>query len=130
MRRNSVCARKRNAFVSVRREELVKAINALTGAMIAGKVAAAEPARERAGEGDADGGAAQGDHSDEAPAAAPRPDVHEAPTQEMTTVRRHTLEAPPAARPSVRPATTRRLPGRRTGDRHGQVGRLASLGGA
>src|SRR5262249_7853829 len=55
--------RERNAFVSVRREELVKAINALTGATIAGKVAAAEPARERVGEGDPDDGPAQGEQA-------------------------------------------------------------------
>ena len=39
--------RERNAFVSVRKEDVVKAVAALTGATIAGKIAAAEPARER-----------------------------------------------------------------------------------
>jgi ATP-dependent RNA helicase DeaD len=39
--------RERNAFVSVRKEDVAKAVAALTGATIAGKIAAAEPARER-----------------------------------------------------------------------------------
>lgn len=47
--------RERNAFVSVRREDLAKAIEALTGATIAGKTAAAEQARERSAEGEATG---------------------------------------------------------------------------
>ena len=46
--------RERNAFVSVRREDLARALTALQGATLAGKVAMAEQARERgAGDGDA-----------------------------------------------------------------------------
>ncbi|APR77154.1 DEAD-box ATP-dependent RNA helicase CshA [Minicystis rosea] len=45
--------RERNAFVSVRREDLATALAALTGATIAGKVASAEQARERGSEGEA-----------------------------------------------------------------------------
>jgi ATP-dependent RNA helicase DeaD len=44
--------RERNAFVSVRKDDVAKAVAALTGATIAGKIAAAELARER-GEDDA-----------------------------------------------------------------------------
>jgi len=45
--------RERNAFVSVRREDLVRALAALNGATLAGRVAMAEQARERtAGEGE------------------------------------------------------------------------------
>jgi ATP-dependent RNA helicase DeaD len=39
--------RERNAFVSVRKDDVAKAVAALTGATIAGKIAAAEIARER-----------------------------------------------------------------------------------
>ena len=39
--------RERNAFVSVRKDDVVKAVAALTGATIAGKIASAELARER-----------------------------------------------------------------------------------
>ena len=39
--------RERNAFVSVRKDDVAKAVAALTGATIAGKIAAAELARER-----------------------------------------------------------------------------------
>lgn len=39
--------RERNAFVSVRRDDLAKALAALSGAQVAGKVALAEQARER-----------------------------------------------------------------------------------
>jgi ATP-dependent RNA helicase DeaD len=46
--------RERNAFVSVRREDLPRALAALNGATIAGKPALAEQARER-GEGEAAG---------------------------------------------------------------------------
>jgi ATP-dependent RNA helicase DeaD len=46
--------RERNAFVSVRREDLPRALGALNGATIAGKPALAEQARER-GEGEAAG---------------------------------------------------------------------------
>jgi ATP-dependent RNA helicase DeaD len=45
--------RDRNAFVSVRREDLAKALASLQGASIAGKTAMAEQARERAGENEA-----------------------------------------------------------------------------
>jgi ATP-dependent RNA helicase DeaD len=41
--------RERNAFVSVRRGELARALEALNGAIIAGREAHAEPARGRAG---------------------------------------------------------------------------------
>jgi ATP-dependent RNA helicase DeaD len=44
--------RDRNAFVSVRREDLAKAVASLNGAVIAGRPAMAEQARERAGEGE------------------------------------------------------------------------------
>jgi hypothetical protein len=51
--------RERNVFVSVRRAELARAISALTGVTIAGKIAAAEPARDRSlAEGDGEGEAA------------------------------------------------------------------------
>lgn len=43
--------RERNAFVSVRREDLAKALAAFSGATISGRVATAEPARERGAEG-------------------------------------------------------------------------------
>jgi len=46
--------RERNAFVSVRRTELAKAISALSGATIAGRPVTAEQARDRAGEGGAE----------------------------------------------------------------------------
>jgi ATP-dependent RNA helicase DeaD len=39
--------RERNAFVSVRKDDVAKAVTALTGATIAGKIASAELARER-----------------------------------------------------------------------------------
>jgi ATP-dependent RNA helicase DeaD len=39
--------RERNAFVSVRKDDVAKAVAALTGATVAGKIAAAELARER-----------------------------------------------------------------------------------
>ena len=39
--------RERNAFVSVRRDNLARALAALSGANVAGKVAVAEQARER-----------------------------------------------------------------------------------
>ncbi len=54
--------RDRNAFVSVRREDLAKALAALSGATIGGKVASAEQARER-GAGDAEGEAEASDRA-------------------------------------------------------------------
>src|SRR5262249_50158211 len=76
--------RERNAFVSVRREDLARAVEALTGATVAGKVASAEPARER-GEGEA------GAPPAEAPAI-------EAPTEAArTTVRQGASDEPLAS---------------------------------
>ncbi|MCK6586643.1 MAG: DEAD/DEAH box helicase [Polyangiaceae bacterium] len=46
--------RERNAFVSVRKDELAKALGALHGAVIAGKTASAEQARERSANGGPD----------------------------------------------------------------------------
>jgi ATP-dependent RNA helicase DeaD len=43
--------RERNAFVSVRKDELPNAVAALNGAVIAGKTATAEQARDRGGNG-------------------------------------------------------------------------------
>jgi ATP-dependent RNA helicase DeaD len=59
--------RERNAFVSVRKDDLAKALAALGGASVAGKVAIAEQARER-GEGEAQGGEAPAPDAAEAPA--------------------------------------------------------------
>ena len=75
--------RERNAFVSVRRGELEQALAALTGATIAGKIAAAEPARERGAE----------PLTDTAPHDAPPPARGEPPAQ-------------PAAQPAPRPVAS------------------------
>jgi ATP-dependent RNA helicase DeaD len=106
--------RERNAFVSVRREDLLRAIAALTGATIAGKVAAAEQARERSGgEGDADApGAEPGPAADAATTTPPareerasagdRDPTGEIATIEMTTTKiAPAIEAAPPAEASV-----------------------------
>ncbi len=49
--------RERNAFVSVRRDDLARALAALNGASLAGKQAVAEQARERGAEGEPQGDA-------------------------------------------------------------------------
>jgi hypothetical protein len=46
--------RERNAFVSVPRGDLARAVEALDGATIGGKTVSAEPARERGAEGEAE----------------------------------------------------------------------------
>jgi ATP-dependent RNA helicase DeaD len=59
--------RERNAFVSVRKDELARAIAALNGAVIAGRTANAEQARERSSNGgpsEGDPSAGSGDASD------------------------------------------------------------------
>ena len=50
--------RERNAFVSVRRTELARAVAGLSGATLAGRTVMAEPARERGAGGEIDGDAA------------------------------------------------------------------------
>lgn len=87
--------RERNAFISVRREDLARALAALTGATIAGKIAAAEQARER-GEGEsAPEGARPIVAEDAAPAeAAPVADGSVEPAIESDAV--------PTERPSPR----------------------------
>jgi ATP-dependent RNA helicase DeaD len=52
--------RERNAFVSVRKDELARAIGALNGAAIGGRTAIAEQARDRASSGGAPDGEASG----------------------------------------------------------------------
>ncbi|HVK69916.1 MAG TPA: DEAD/DEAH box helicase [Polyangium sp.] len=50
--------RERNAFVSVRRSEVTRAVAGLSGATLAGRTVMAEPARERGGAGEIDADAA------------------------------------------------------------------------
>jgi ATP-dependent RNA helicase DeaD len=59
--------RERNAFVSVRREELAKAVAAFSGAVIAGRVATAEQARDRGPGGGEGEGEAAGPREGEGP---------------------------------------------------------------
>jgi ATP-dependent RNA helicase DeaD len=74
--------RERNAFVSVRKDDLAKAIEALTGATIAGKVAAAEQARERGAEGEGAPEAARTVAEESAPTAEAPAAPAEAPAGE------------------------------------------------
>jgi ATP-dependent RNA helicase DeaD len=92
--------RERNAFVSVRREDLARALAALTGATIAGKTAMAEQARERS-EGPAEGGSAAPEErphegGGEWPAAIPPPAA--------------TPASPPPSPPSPATAAVERSP--------------------
>src|SRR5262249_31101865 len=65
--------RERNAFVSVRRDDLEKGLAALTGATIAGKPALAEQAGERGGEAEPSSEAAHSAERPDAPADDPAP---------------------------------------------------------
>ncbi|MFT3763936.1 MAG: helicase-related protein [Minicystis sp.] len=102
--------RERNAFVSVRREDLAAALNALTGATIAGKVASAEQARERGGEAEAPAAEAPRaiENADNPPAAAAEIAPVEAPVADA---------APPAApeAPADEPVISDAVPTGRTG---------------
>ncbi len=78
--------RERNAFVSVRREDLGRALAALNGATLAGRVAMAEQARDRAGEGEALGEGPPATVIEGARAAAPEagPSVEAPPSEALS----------------------------------------------
>ncbi len=88
--------RERNAFVSVRRDDLPRALAALGGASIAGKPAMAEQARERSGDGDGSDAQTLIPAAPDAAGAA----VAGEPAAEAAATAEHLAPATPEALPS------------------------------
>ena len=101
--------RERNAFVSVRREDLAAALTALNGATLANRVAMAEQARERAAEGE---GPAEGfpmgapppnPRAEGSPAAAAPPAPVAEALPEAPIAAEIVVAPPPAPTPDIPP---------------------------
>jgi ATP-dependent RNA helicase DeaD len=97
--------RERNAFVSVRREDLARALAALGGATIAGKLAMAEQARDRA-EGTGEGAVSPEGSPAPSPQAASEAAGDEAvPTPPIAAMTHGEASAQPSAEVGGAPTT-------------------------